>query len=228
MTDKYWKHLTVSLKHGLAPFNILLKSHRNVSNQTMGYNVQANKCLEVHSASVVIVYLWIPFNKHHQILLLLFCPPGCNPKDYVWRWTFHFIVTPPVLGKKSVLCFCVAKAGMALHRCPYHVVVHFLCLWQPICSMVHHWGILMATTQMFHCPHLHPSLPCYHSYNHSTMVWCCGRAAMMPYMVPIIGQWHWGYDQLPTTYDQNGCRPPKTIGNHGHKKMLQSLIVVGA
>ena len=33
----------------------------------------------------------------------------------------------------------------------------------------------------------------------------------------VIGQSHWGYDRLPTTYDQNGHRPPKTFGDHGPK-----------
>ena len=34
----------------------------------------------------------------------------------------------------------------------------------------------------------------------------------------IKAQSHWGYDRLPTTNDQNGRRPPKTIGDRGHQK----------
>ena len=32
-------------------------------------------------------------------------------------------------------------------------------------------GTLMAITQMLHWPHVHPSVPCCHSYSHRTMTW---------------------------------------------------------
>ena len=36
-----------------------------------------------------------------------------------------------------------------------------------VCNMFHHWGILMATTQMFHYLHFHPFMPCCHCYSHN-------------------------------------------------------------
>ena len=55
----------------------------------------------------------------------------------------------------------------------HHVIVHIsllssTCIYgNHVCNMFHHWDILMATTQMFHYRHFHPSLHCCHSYNHN-------------------------------------------------------------
>ena len=53
-------------------------------------------------------------------------------------------------------------------------------------------------------------------------LWQMFRELCWLILVSVIGQSHWVYDWLLTTYDQNGCRPPKTIGDHGPNKKCSS------
>ena len=67
----------------------------------------------------------------------------------------------------SFICFS-AHAIRAWHLVVVRISLSITRIYgNHVCNMFHQWGILMATTQMFHCLHFHPSMTCSHSYSHN-------------------------------------------------------------
>ena len=68
-------------------------------------------------------------------------------------YSFNILRTPIGHGMMSL---------SASHGCPLPVSMA-----NHACDMFHHWGVLMATTQMIHCLNVYPSMVCYHGYIHN-------------------------------------------------------------